>query len=118
VVKSGSLYSFIVPVLACGISDRVAGQVIRDWTCREHQEYWHFIAGQKQTKCFLSKLSAKRTVKFLKLNRSQAQVRGLLTGCNHLEGNLFELGVIGSPVCGRCHVETEAVSHILCECVP
>jgi hypothetical protein len=38
---------------------RVSGQVIRDWMCREHQEYWQSIPAQKHAKSFLSKLSAK-----------------------------------------------------------
>jgi hypothetical protein len=67
--------------------DNVAGQVIRNWVCREHQKYWHSIPGQRNTKNFTSKLSAKRTVEFLKLNQFQArQVTGLLTGHCHLKG--------------------------------
>jgi hypothetical protein len=69
-VKRGSMHLFIGPELSCGISDRVAGWVIRDWMCRV-QEYWHSIPGQRHAKGFLSKLSAKRTVELLKLNRSQ-----------------------------------------------
>jgi hypothetical protein len=36
--KWGSLHQFIGSEPACGNSDRVAGRVIRDWMCREHQE--------------------------------------------------------------------------------
>jgi hypothetical protein len=62
-------------------------------------------------------LSANRTVKFLKLSRSQTrQVTGLLTGHCHLKGHLFKLGIIDSP-CEKYHMETETASHILCECV-
>jgi hypothetical protein len=79
--KRGSLHPFIGSELTCGISDRVAGQVIRDWTCREHQEYWQSIPGKRHAKSYHSKLSDKRTVEFLNLTRSQArQVTGLLTG--------------------------------------
>jgi hypothetical protein len=78
--KRSSLHPFIGPEPACGISDKVAGQVIRDWMCREHQEYWQSIPGQRHAKSLFSKLSAKRTTKFLKLNRYHArQVTGLLT---------------------------------------
>jgi hypothetical protein len=60
--KRGSLHPFTEPELACGISERVARQVIRDWMCREHQQYWQSIPGQRGTKSFPSKLSNKRTV--------------------------------------------------------
>jgi hypothetical protein len=96
---------------------RVARQVIRDWVSREHQEYWQSTPGQSHAKSFLSKLSAKRIVKFPKSNRSQArQVGGPLKGRCHLKGHLFKLGVTDSPICGRYHKETETASHILCEC--
>jgi hypothetical protein len=55
------------------LSDRVAGQVISDWMCRQHQEYWQSIPGQKHSKSSLSKLFAERTVEFLKLSRSKAR---------------------------------------------
>jgi hypothetical protein len=49
------------------MSDKVARAVIRDWMCRENQEYWNSMPGQRHAKSFISKLSAKRTVEFLKL---------------------------------------------------
>jgi hypothetical protein len=42
---------------------------------------------------------------------------GLLTGHCHLQGHLFKLGTIDSPICERRHMETETASHILYECV-
>jgi hypothetical protein len=36
--KRDSLHPFLGPEPACDIS-RVAGQVIRDWMCRLHQDY-------------------------------------------------------------------------------
>jgi hypothetical protein len=35
-----------------GISDRVERQVIRDWMCKEHQDYWQAIPGQRHAKAF------------------------------------------------------------------
>jgi hypothetical protein len=64
---------------------------------------------------FLSKLCDKRTAEFLKLNRSQAQVTGLLTGHGHLQRHLFKPGVTALNVEGA--IWGQAASHILCECV-
>jgi hypothetical protein len=54
--KRGSLHPFIGPEPACGVSDKVAGLVIQDWTCREHQEYWQSLPGQRHAKSFVSVL--------------------------------------------------------------
>jgi hypothetical protein len=87
--ESGSLHPFVGPEPAYGVSDTVAGQVIRDQKYREHQDYWWSISGQRHAKSFLLKLSAEGTVEVLKLNRSQArQVTGLLTRHYHLKGHL------------------------------
>jgi hypothetical protein len=72
----------------------------------------------KTCKELLFNLSAKNNVEFLKLNSSQnRRVTGLLTGPCHLMGNLFKLCRSDSPICGKCRMETETVSHIPCECV-
>jgi hypothetical protein len=60
--RRGLLHPFISPEPICGISDRVAGWTIRDCMCREHQEYWQVIQGQRNAKSSLSKVSVKRTV--------------------------------------------------------
>jgi hypothetical protein len=95
-----------------------AGWVIRHCMCREHQKYqqsipwWH-------AQSFLSNLSDKRTVDFLKLNKPKArQVVDPLGGHCHLKSHIFKLGVTDSPSYGRCHMGTETSSHILCECAP
>jgi hypothetical protein len=82
--------------------------------CREQQNIGSPFQQKIHAKSFLSKLSIKRAVEFLKLNRIQArQVTGLLAG--HLMGYLFKLGTTNNPICGRCHT-TETASHLLCEC--
>jgi hypothetical protein len=63
---TGSLYPFIGAETSCRTSDRVANQDIRDWMCRDHQEYWQSTPGQIHAKSFLPKPSVKRTVEFLK----------------------------------------------------
>jgi hypothetical protein len=57
--RKGSLHPRIGPELTCNISERVAKWAIGEWVCRECQEYWKSIPGQRQTKSFLSKLFAK-----------------------------------------------------------
>jgi hypothetical protein len=90
---------------------------MRDWMCTEHQKHWQSTPGHRHTKNFLSKLSAKNNVEFLKLSRFQArQVTSLLKGHCHLTGHLFKLGITDSPICGRCHKETDITLHILFEC--
>jgi hypothetical protein len=44
---TGSLYPFI----GAETSDRVAKQDIRDWMCRDHQEYWQSTPGQIHAIC-------------------------------------------------------------------
>jgi hypothetical protein len=59
-----------------------------------------------------SKLSAKRTVEFLKLNRSQAS---LLTGHCHLKNPTVKLVIIDGSICGRCHNgNRNSLTHPLC----
>jgi hypothetical protein len=70
--RRGLLHPFIGPKPDCGISERVTRWVIGDWMCREQQGYWQFVPGQRHAKSFLFKPSDKRTVEFLKHNRSQA----------------------------------------------
>jgi hypothetical protein len=91
--KRGLLHPFIGPESACGMSERVPRWVIRDGMCGKHQEYWQSIPGQRHAKRFLSKLSAKRKVNSLKLNRSQTrEVTGLLSGHLSLKASLLQTG--------------------------
>jgi hypothetical protein len=43
--KRGLLHPITGPEPACGVSERVARQAIRDWMCREHRDYWQSISG-------------------------------------------------------------------------
>jgi hypothetical protein len=59
--RKGSLHLFIGPEPTCGISGRVSGCDIRDWMCREHQEYWKSTPGKnKQRASTLSPLPKQR----------------------------------------------------------
>jgi hypothetical protein len=69
------------------------------------------IPGQRHANSFLSHLSAKRAVKYLRFKRFQVRlVTGLLTEACHSKGHIFKLGIAG-----RCNNETETTSHIACE---
>jgi hypothetical protein len=57
----------------CGISGRAAGHVIMDCVCREQQNYWQSISGQKHAKSFLITSCDKITAEFLKLSRLHAR---------------------------------------------
>jgi hypothetical protein len=53
----------------------------------------------------------------LKHNRDQLRwVVGLFTGHCHLNGHLFKLRLMDSPICERCLEEDESATHILCDC--
>jgi hypothetical protein len=65
----GSLHPLIGHEPTCGVSERAAKRTIRDWMYTEHLKYWSSTPGQRHAKCFLSKLSPKRTVEFLKFSR-------------------------------------------------
>jgi hypothetical protein len=69
--RQGSSHPFIAPEPAMGISSKVAREVIRGWTNRKHEEYWQSIHGQKQTKGFLKRPSAKKAGELLNLSRNQ-----------------------------------------------
>jgi hypothetical protein len=87
--KRGLLQPFIGHEPASGIPVRVARQVIRDQGVQSTNN-----AG-----------SPPHDKDKQRVNRTQSlKGPGLQAGCD-------------SPVCGRCHMETETASHILCECV-
>jgi hypothetical protein len=43
----------IGPEPACGISVGIAKRAVRDWTNRDHKNYWESLTGLKQAKGFL-----------------------------------------------------------------
>jgi hypothetical protein len=50
VAKTGSEHLFIGTEPACGISVGVAKKVVREWTNRNHKEYWESTTGLKEAK--------------------------------------------------------------------
>jgi hypothetical protein len=102
---------------ACGISVGVAKKAVRDWTNRNHKEYWENVTGLTQAKGLILGPSARRTKDLFKLNRDQlGWVVGLLTGHCHLKGHLLKLGLTDDPTCERCLKEDKSATHILCDC--
>jgi hypothetical protein len=115
--RTGPEHPFIGPEPACSISVGFAKKAVRDWTNRNHKEYWESITGLTQAKALIQGPSARRTKDLLKLNRDQLRwVVGLLTGHCHLKGHLFKLGLTDDPICKRCLEEDESATHILCDC--
>jgi len=72
-----------VPQPILGISARVARGVIRDWTSRKHEEHWQSLHGQRHTKGFLKRPSAKKSGELLNLSKKELCMTGLLTGHCH-----------------------------------
>jgi ribonuclease HI len=48
--RIGSDHPFTGPEPACGISFGVAKKAVRDWTNRNHRQYWKSTTGLKQQK--------------------------------------------------------------------
>jgi hypothetical protein len=48
--RTGSEHPFIGPEPACGISIGIAKKAVRDWTKRNHKNYWESVTGLKQAK--------------------------------------------------------------------
>jgi hypothetical protein len=115
--RMGSEHPFIGPEPACGISVGAAKNAVRDWTNRNHKEYWESVTGLTQAKGLIQGPFARRTQDLLKLNRDQLQwVVGLPTGHCHLKGHLLKLGLTDDPICERCLEEDESATHILRDC--
>jgi hypothetical protein len=77
--KTGSEHPFIGPDPACGISVGVVKKTVRDWTSRQHKEYWESLTGLRQAEGLIQGPSARRTKDLLRLNRDQLRwVVGLL----------------------------------------
>jgi hypothetical protein len=77
---------------AYGTSVGIAKKAVRDWTNRNHKEYWESVTGLTQAKGLIRGTSAKRTKDLLRLNRDQLRwMVGPLTGHCDLKGHHFKL---------------------------
>jgi len=72
---------------------------------------------ERQAREFFSGPKLGTRAKFFTFNRTQSRaVTGLRTGHNTLRRHLYLLGLLDSPLCGKCGVREETSAHILCEC--
>jgi hypothetical protein len=74
--KIGSEHSFIGPEPACGISVGVAKKAVRDWTNRNHKEYWESSTGLREAKGFIQGPSARRMKDLLKVKQIPVKMGG------------------------------------------
>jgi hypothetical protein len=69
--RTGSEHLFTGHEPVCGISVEIAKIAIRDWTNRNHQQFWESITGLKQAMGITLGPSSRGTKDLLKLNRNQ-----------------------------------------------
>jgi hypothetical protein len=110
----GGLYQFAEPETAPGICERNAKRALRVRVCREHQEYWQSIAGQRHAESFLSEPSAKRIVAVLKLNTKYTNRHVNMTLL--LKGRPFQTGYSNRPYLWKVPIEIQIASFTLCDC--
>jgi len=104
-VREGSSYPLIGPEIVVGMPAKVARGLMWDWMCRKHEEHWQSVCGQRLTKGFLDKTSAKEAAELLDLSRNQLRIlTGLLAGHCHLVGHLIKLGLVNIPKCVKIPV--------------
>jgi len=78
----------------------------------QHMEVWPCLT---RTHRQARKLAVK--IRLLSCSRIQSRiVTGLLTGHSTLTISRCSMGLIDTPLCGRCGAAKETWAHILCEC--
>jgi ribonuclease HI len=60
--RTGSEHPFIGPEPACSISVGVAKKAVRDWTSRNHKEYWESLTGLRQRDLYKGPLPKERRI--------------------------------------------------------
>ena len=116
--RGGSALRFLGPELALGVSRQDFRRKLGHWLGNQHGAQWQSLGDtQRQAREFISGPSFSTRAKFLTLNRVQSRVvTGLLMGHNTLRRHLYLLGLLDSPLCRKCRVGVQILSHILCEC--
>ena len=106
------------PELALGVSRRDIHNKLNRWFASQHCARWRSLGDtRRQARELISGPSLGAKTKFMSVNRTQSRaVIGLLTGHNTLRRHLCLLGLLDSPLCGKCGVMEETSTHILCEC--
>jgi hypothetical protein len=96
--RQGSSNPLRGPETVLGISAKVARGKIGGLTSRKHKEYWQTAHAWHQTKGLLKRPSAKRAGELFDLGRNWRLIMmGVLTRHWHVNGCLFNLGLLGSP---------------------
>jgi hypothetical protein len=84
----------------------------------QHWAWWQGLGNtQRQAQELILGPCPGAKARFLFFNRIQSRVvTGLLTEHNTLRRHLHFMALSNSPLCRRCGVEDETLTHILCEC--
>ena len=83
------------------------------WSRSHRQMHNLHIAVETDSRNVLG-FSIPAKIRLLSLINAVRGSSGLLTGHN-LRKNLYEMGMIDSPLCRRCEAEKETSVHVLCE---
>jgi hypothetical protein len=110
--------AFLGPKPALGVPRCDIQKKLSRWLVNEHWASWWGLGDtQRQAHKLISGPSLGTKNKLLSFNRIQSRaVIGLLTGHNTLRRHLHLLGLLDSPLCGKCAVKEETSAHILCKC--
>jgi len=105
------------PSLGGGVSNQNIKLKIKRWVENQHFAMWCGPSStHRQARKLISGPSQTRKTRLLSSNRTQYRVlTGLLTRHNTLRRHLNLMGLINSPLCGKCGAEDETSVHILCE---
>jgi hypothetical protein len=117
--RKGSAKSFIGPEPIFSITKATACRSISVWIKLQHQIHWTNVAGHRQSKLMMGKLSQSLASNVLRLSRTQITVvTGLKTARCNLRRHLHTMGIFKeNPVCRLCNEEEEeTISHIVFEC--
>jgi hypothetical protein len=102
--RGGSIYHFVGPELALGVSRQSIKKKIQCWLYKQHMPLWQGLAGtQRQAR---EMISGPR--KAAKTRQMQSRVViGLLNGRDTLRKHLHIVGLSDSPFCRKCGSEEE-----------
>jgi hypothetical protein len=101
-----------------GVSRQDLRKKISRWLGNQHCRRWQNLGKtQRQARELISGPCLGTKIRFSSFNRIHSRaVTGLLTGHNTLKRHLHWMGLIHSPLCGKCGAEDENSAHTLCRC--
>ena len=116
--KQAAEMPFVGPEPSIAASLCVAREAIKTWARRKHGSWWRSLDQCRQAKQFIMIPYSGPYGKCLRATRGQIRLLTyIITGHSTLNGHLFKMGLVDSPVCTNCtgRVE-ETVSHFLGYC--